>query len=180
MKDRQTHDDLTAPAAVRSRQFYWGWGLGLGLVALLVGLISLPPFVGAGAREVLMQGFASVCHQIPERSPSLGGVQLAVCHRCFGIYGGLPLAMLLFLFVARWEPLLDRYARWILPLALVPAGVDWLLGVLHIWENTPLSRMATGLLVGLVGGLYMARAFGQLFRPKPQPATDAAAPGEVG
>lgn len=179
MQDRQTRDDLTAPPAGRSRRFYWGWGLGLGLVTLVVGLISLPPFVGTGAREVLMQGFASVCHQIPERSPALGGVPLAVCHRCFGIYVGLPLAMLLFLGLARWDPLLDRYARWILPLALVPAAVDWLLGVLHIWENTPLSRTATGLLVGLVGGLYLARAFGQLFQARPKPAAGAEAPGEV-
>lgn len=29
-----------------------------------------------------------ICHQIPERSFHLDGIQLPVCARCFGLYGG--------------------------------------------------------------------------------------------
>lgn len=173
MKVRQAIDELTAPAA-RPARFWWGWALALGLSALVVLLASLPPFVGPKLRLALMQGFSTVCHQIPERSPTVGGVALAVCHRCYGIYWGLPLAVLGFLALARWETPLGRHAPKILALSLVPASLDWGLGVLGLWHNTPLSRVFTGVLFGLVAGYYLARALTQVFTPRPPAAAPAA------
>ena len=171
MQGRQEEDELTAPAlGGRSRPFWKGWGLALGLTTLIVVLATLPPFVGPGLRSALMHGFSTVCHQLTARSPAIDGVQLAVCHRCYGIYWGLPLAVLGFLMVSRWDDVLNRYARYILPAALVPAGIDWILGLLGLWHNTPTSRLVTGMLFGLVAGYYFARALTDAFTaPKPSP-----------
>ena len=76
-------------------------------------------------RELLMAAFAPLCHQLPARSPHLLGEPLAVCHRCYGIYWGLPLAGLLFLALRRWDRLLYGRARWVLGAALLPMTLDW-------------------------------------------------------
>ncbi|MFQ5570826.1 MAG: DUF2085 domain-containing protein [Rhodothermales bacterium] len=136
------------------------------MTGLLVFLATLPPFVGPRFRFMLMQGFSTVCHQIPERSFAVDGVALAVCHRCYAIYWGLPLAALLFLGLMRWEPVLGRHARYILLGALVPVSLDWALGLVGLWHNTPLSRTLTGGFFGFVVGLYVARAMAQAFHPK--------------
>ena len=170
MKIGQAHTALATttlpPTGSRSARFWWGWGLALTLTGLLLLLATLPPFVDPGWRVMLMQGFSTACHQIPDRSPALGGVPLAVCHRCYGIYWGLPLAMLLFLGLTRWDGFLNRHAGLVLLGALIPTSLDWLLGVLGFWHNTPVSRLATGGLLGLVAGYYLARALSQLFAAK--------------
>lgn len=157
--------DSTAEPTLQIRQsrrfptrFWLGWGIALALTLLVVLLISLPPFAGTGFRTALMYGFSTVCHQIPARSPHLDGVQLAVCHRCYGIYLGLPLAVFVYLSLFRFDAFLSRYARWILGLSLLPASIDWGLGATGIWHNTPTSRLLTGGIFGLVAGAYLVRA----------------------
>ena len=130
--------------------------LAAGVTGLLLLLVSLPPFVPPSVRTLLMAAFAPVCHQLPDRSFWIDGVQLAVCQRCYGIYTGLFLGSLLL-------PLLGARARWIYrraPLvlsgALLPPALDWSLQLVHLWHNTPLSRTLTGLWFGLGAGLLLA------------------------
>ncbi len=162
MKDRQT--SMPGPHTPR---FVHGWLLAVGLMAFVLVLVVLPPFVGTTARAALMGGFSMVCHQLPERSPHLLEVSLAVCHRCFGIYAGLLLAALAFIALWRWEPILNRHAKLLLGLSLVPLAVDWGFHVLGWWINTPWSRVVTGGIFGLVAGCYVARAMVQLTTSKP-------------
>lgn len=105
-----------------------------------------------------MQGFAAVCHQLPGRSPHVDGVQLAVCHRCFGIYWGLPIAAVAYLAVKR-QVRFGKRGPWILGFALIPMLIDWGGDVLGVFSNTPGTRMATGLVFGLVAGLFLVLAF---------------------
>ena len=154
-----------SPVSARPR-FWRAWTFALCGTGLLVLLVTLPPFVGVEARTVLMHGFASVCHQIPTRSPHIDGVALAVCHRCYGIYWGLPLAVLGFLGLYRWDPFLRRHAPWVLAASVVPLGIDWLGDVLGFWINTPHSRMITGGFFGIVAGYYLARGLIEAMAPK--------------
>lgn len=156
MQERQTFHLTSRPP-----RFRWGWGVAVLLTAVLAVLTVLPPFLGPELREAVMRAFAPLCHQLPSRSPHVGGVQLAACHRCLGIYGGLLGASLAFGMLWRWEPWLGHHAKYLLLLALLPVGIDWAGHVLGLWINTPLSRTLTGSVLGLIVGLYFARAMVQ-------------------
>ena len=127
----------------------------LGSTTLLV-LIALPPFVPEAWRVLIMQGFSAVCHQLPARSPHVHGTPLAVCHRCLGIYAGLAAGGLLMPIIPSWAQTIHSYARYILIGALTPLAFDWLVDAVGLWTNTPVSRMLTGSLVGLVAGVLIA------------------------
>jgi TRAP-type C4-dicarboxylate transport system permease small subunit len=152
-------------------------GLSLG-VLLLIGLVMLPPWLPPTARYVLMEAFAPLCHQLPARSPTIGGVHLAVCDRCIGIYvgfaGGIVLAavvraLALALALRRLLPetrtaswsTLHYGLRYVLAGALLPLAIDWTGPLLAQWTpltgwtNTPLSRALTGGLLGAAAGLLL-------------------------
>lgn len=167
-RSAKTNDDaerVTGSPARRPARFGLGWGLAVGLLALLLGLALLPPFVPEGVRGALMTVFAPACHQIAERSFAVDGVSLAICHRCTGIYGGMLASALAFVVLWRYERVWDRQARLLLLGACVPALLDWGLHVAGLWYNTPGTRVATGLVAGLVVGLYFARALVQATTP---------------
>ncbi len=154
--------DVSAP------RFPAGWWLAVSIAAGVVALAALPAFVGFEGGALVRAAFAPFCHQIPARSPHVHGVPFALCHRCFGIVGGLaagvalgPLVPDVLRRLAGLNPLL------VLGLAVVPTSVDWLLGVAGIWANTGASRLATGALFGLAAGLMLA---GSVLASSTQPA----------
>ena len=146
-----------------SRRAQLGWWLVMGITTGLVVLPTLTPYVTPDVRSLIMHGFSTVCHQFADRSPHLEGVQLAVCHRCYGIYLGLPAAALFYLGLRRVDGYLGPAGRWILPLSLIPLSVDWILDVIGWWSNTPVSRLITGGIFGLAAGYYFTRAVIDLF-----------------
>ena len=138
-----------------------GWLLAAAALSPLLLLATLPPVVDPWLRPWLMQGFAAFCHQIPERSPAIDSVQLAVCHRCYGVYLGLFAAPVAGIVLRRYAPLLDRRTRQAVFVSVLPLAVDWLLGVIGLWHNTPATRLATGALFGLVAGLLLTLALAE-------------------
>lgn len=118
-------------------------------------LAVLPPFLSGGAQTVVRGCFASVCHQIPGRSPHLYGVPFAICDRCTGIYLGLVIGVA----VTGWGQgvwvALGRRGRYVLLSSLVPLGLDWIGPILGLWSNGPASRALTGLLFGGVVASYV-------------------------
>lgn len=145
------------------RQMY-GWTIAFAGSSILLVLATLPGFVGADLRSMLMLGFSGVCHQIAERSPHLGGVQLAVCHRCYGIYVALPIAALSFPILRRMDTILNRFAPVLICLAVLVPGVDWMGDVVGLWSNTAISRLVTGAFFGIISGYFLSRALTDLFR----------------
>lgn len=147
------------------------WAFAAAALVGLAGVVSAAPLLG-GVGEGVRFAFSHVCHQIPERSLWVGGGPVALCHRCFGVLGGLVVAVAA-------GPLMPglrrtrnvRAGRW-LTLALVPGAIDWLLGAMGVWANTPASRLATGALFGAVAGLVLAES---LLAPR-APASPTAAP----
>jgi hypothetical protein len=51
-------------------------------------LLVAAPSLAAPVAGVLYAAGSLICHQLPERSFHLQGIQLPVCARCLGIYGG--------------------------------------------------------------------------------------------
>lgn len=121
--------------------------------------------------------FSSVCHQQAARARAPGGVPLALCQRCTGVYVGAALFLCLLPWM-RFRPsrrLAILHATFILQMAILgthllphPASIRTLSGQLFIigagyfvWNNlrvnkipiatpTPLWKYATALLVTIV------------------------------
>lgn len=142
----------------------------VGAVTLWVGLVLLAPLaatLGWGLAPWLYLAFDLVCHQNPERSFFVGDHQLAVCHRCFGLYLGGLLGLLVL-------PWLHGFRRWLIdePRRMFWCFTPLLIDVaLPMW-NTWWSRFATGIVAALPVALLLWLAADQILRsraPAPDP-----------
>ena len=125
------------------------------LRALLVIAGAMPwLFALAGARPAeLVVTFHMLCHQLPERTLSLGGVPMLVCSRCAGLYAGVALGALL--------PLPKRLLPWgrrFLLVAIAAAIVDVVTQDAGLHPPFHPVRLATGLLMGFCGSAFMCGA----------------------
>lgn len=134
------------------------WAMALAGTLVLLTAVVLPPFLTPAWRGPLVAGFHTLCHQMPERTFALGGVPLAACHRCTGIYAGLVLGVLVLPLVPFRIPAPTRLEGWILLAAVAPAALDWGGDVLGFWTNTVGSRVGTGLWFGVLAGWLLAHA----------------------
>jgi uncharacterized membrane protein len=103
--------------------------------------------------EVLRQVYARTCHQMADRSWWIGGRPMAVCARCFGIYAGYLIGLLVYPFS---RPLASQDVpprRWLV-LALIPVTCDAVGGHLGLFETPLLSRSLTGLIAGVAIAFY--------------------------
>lgn len=138
---------------LRRARLLW-YALLAGTGSLFV-LALLPPFLPVEMQSVVRQCFGPVCHQLPSRSPQIGGVPVALCDRCSGIYLGLVVGVS----ATGWGPhswrTLGGYGQYLLLGAVVPLGLNWVGPVLGLWSNGPIGRALTGLLFGGVAASYV-------------------------
>lgn len=143
------------------------WGVSLFLLFVWISFILLAPFAEnhglTSLSAPIYKFFSYICHQMAERSFSIGNAPFAVCARCFGVYFGLLLGVLIYPFFNRIEETEPPRRIWLF-LSLIPMGIDWALGVFGIWENTHWSRLATGVVLGVVCALFIVPALIELFR----------------
>lgn len=143
------------------------WLFTLAVVFVWVGLIVGAPLLTAlGIPELsspLYLFFSYICHQIPERSLNLAAHQMAVCSRCFGVYGGLLTGIAIY---PLWRPIdeVEPIPRFWLFLALIPVALDWSLTAFGIWENTHVSRLITGLILGFACATFIVPAVVEVVR----------------
>jgi uncharacterized membrane protein len=134
------------------------WGGAAVFVLVWMGMIVGAPLAWAHGYDaishVIYKAFSPLCHQMPERSFHLEGHALAVCSRCTGIYAGFASGIILYPLLRSLKRT-DAPARIWLLLACVPVSIDWALGFLNIWDNTQLSRVLTGGVLGFVAALYI-------------------------
>ncbi len=128
------------------------------LACVLLCLIFLAPFALAHNRILLAisiyRGFSLACHQLPARSFFIENYPLAVCARCTGLYAGFAVGTLVYPLVRDVRRTLAPPRVWLVA-ALMPLAIDWTLGFFGIWNNTHVSRFATGALVGAVSVFYV-------------------------
>ena len=135
----------------------FAWLALIAAAAVTVGAF-LPPILSETAAARVMIAYSFVCHQLPDRSPSINGVPIAICYRCTGIYFGLIFGSLIYPWVHRHAERLHRNAVQIIAASLAVPGIDWLGDVFGLWTNTAASRVLMGAVFGMVAGLYFARA----------------------
>jgi len=123
-----------------------------GLLRLAVMGIGLAPWLlaGIGYRgEPFAHLYASMCHQLPERTLSLFGSPMLVCSRCAGLYLGILLGAVALLPARR-----ERASRWVFLVALLLAGVDVVTQDLGFHPPWHALRLMTGALVGYLFAAY--------------------------
>lgn len=150
-----------------SRRSIMVWLITATVTLLFVSLIVVAPLAAASGHDsvafVIYAAFGKFCHQIRERSFEVAGHSFAVCARCTGIYFGFAAGVLIYPLV-RSLKLRDAPARWWLLVAIVPTAVDFALDFFGILENTHLSRLLTGALLGCVTAFYVVPGLMDLSR----------------
>jgi uncharacterized membrane protein len=115
------------------------WGF---ICLMIIGAPVLVSFSYVKAGTVLYLCFSPFCHQIADRSFTMFGFPLAVCHRCFGLYLGLFFGSFCNNSFACRSPRVRR--AWILCAGMLLLS-DVLLSRTPLWQGTCVSRFATGL-----------------------------------
>ena len=91
-----------------------------------------------------------MCHQKPERSLFLNGNQMPFCSRCTAIWIGLALGTAIMI---PYRLNLDFKFFFLIPVGLLPLGIDGVGQLVGLWESTHVSRIITGVLAGAVCGI---------------------------
>lgn len=143
------------------------WAVALGVVLAWIVSIVAPPFLITNGLENIANQiygfFGYICHQKPERSFYVLGYQFAVCSRCFGVYFGLLAGIATYPLWRKIEDV-EPLPRYWLFLSLIPIGIDWMLGVFGLWENTFASRFITGLILGFACAVFVIPALVEIVR----------------
>jgi uncharacterized membrane protein len=95
-----------------------------------------------------------VCHQLPERSFHIAGVQLPVCARCTGLYAGGLIGAIVWLARAR-RPLAHATARRALVLASIPTLVSVVSALAGWWDPANALRAVLALPLGVIVGVLV-------------------------
>ncbi|UXM84691.1 DUF2085 domain-containing protein [Methanococcus aeolicus] len=83
---------------------------------------------------------------------------MAVCARCFGIYTGFLLGMLIYPIVKK----LNNFKtpnKWYLIMALIPMGIDGTTQLIGLRESFNELRLITGFMAGFIGVFYILPVF---------------------
>ena len=137
----------------------------LTLAAVLwAGTILLVPLAAESAPAITATVYAissRICHQMPDRSFEVSGIQMPVCARCAGLYASGALGALLgWLVVSRIEV---RRRQLLLLVAAAPTAITWTLEFVGIMAFSNVARAVAALPLGLVTGWV----FVQLLREQP-------------
>ena len=121
------------------------------VVLSVIALVAVAPVAAASGHSDVARGiygaFATLCHQLPERSYFIDGHQFAVCSRCTGIYAGFAFTLLLYPLIRSLKnPVMPR-PSWLL-LAALPLAIDVAVNFSGFWQNTHTSRLLTGAFLG--------------------------------
>ena len=102
--------------------------------------------------------FFDLCHQLPDRTYSVGETMMAVNTRCFGIFLGIAAGWMVL-------PLTGRYtagSQWPVIFLIVTITlqiVDYLGNLTELWQNTNHSRAFLGALFGAALSISVSDMF---------------------
>jgi uncharacterized membrane protein len=106
--------------------------------------------------------FDSLCHQQHDRSLSLNAVAMAVCSRCFSIYGSFFTGLVIFPFVVTWGlNYQKKLAIHLIIASLILIVADFMGNLVGFWVNSHQSRIILGALFGMSLAWLLAGEFKQ-------------------
>ena len=157
----------------------WVWLIGLAVAVTWVSvIISAPVFEDIGLKSIsqpIYSFFSFMCHQMSSRSFHYHDHQFAVCARCFGFYGGFLWGFVVYPLIRQLNTT-DSFPRFWLFAAMIPMGIDFSLTFFDIWENTHLSRLITGGILGFACAFFIIPALVEIsfFKYRPEKYNDKA------
>ena len=132
-------------------------------------LLIAAPFLVTPLAAALYGAGALICHQLPERSFHLGGFQLPVCARCFGLYAGGAMGGLAAAGIGqrlRARPVATNRWNWIVTaVAAVPTGATFVLEWGAGWPMSNTARAIAALWLGAAVAFVVVRALATLNSP---------------
>ena len=148
-------------------QAWRAWAAGLAVVSIWLALILAAPIAKANGlvsvSSPLYTFFSFLCHQLDARSFHIEGEKFAVCSRCFGVYLGIVIGFVAYPLWRRIDNI-DPMPKFWLFAACVPAAIDWSLTIFDVWDNTFLSRILTGGLLGIACGTFIVPSIVEITR----------------
>ena len=129
-------------------------------------LLIAAPFLATPLAAALYGAGALICHQLPERSFHLGGFQLPVCARCFGLYAGGAMGCFAAAGIGqrmRVRPVATNRLNWIVTtLAAVPTAATFALEWGAGWPMSNTTRAIAALPLGCAVAFVVVRALATL------------------
>ena len=128
------------------------------LSVLWCGGVILAPVLAGGhynyISDFLYSFYEKSCHQLEDRSLTIGGYALGVCSRCTAIYFGFMIGVVIYPF---FKPLRNTElpSLWIIITAAGLVFLDVITDVTGIHKNTFVTREITGAVLGLVLPFYI-------------------------
>ena len=125
-------------------------------------LLFLPPVAASieasssSISSTCYKFFSLICHQYDSRSLHVFGWKLAVCARCFGVYLGFLIGVLVVPFF--YPRNFSKIILW-LTVAVLPMMLDVLLDVVQIHVSNLITRMTTGAFFGIVAAAVLTPIF---------------------
>jgi uncharacterized membrane protein len=127
-------------------------------VTLLLAPFALQRGRGASmASALIYQGASLICHQRPERSFHLAGIQLPVCARCAGLYlSGAAAALAAW--SGRRRVAVPRATRTVLALAAIPTALTFAVELAGLVYPSNTVRALSALPLGAAAGWIFVRS----------------------
>jgi uncharacterized membrane protein len=131
--------------------------LTIGAIAWSVGLFVAPYALTRGSPTVaaiaaaIYQVTGRICHQRPERSFHLSGVQLPVCARCTGLYASAAVGALV-AWLASTRPRAPRRTRLLIVLAALPMALSVGFEFVGLVYSSNTLRAVSAVPLGAVAG----------------------------
>ena len=100
-----------------------------------------------------------LCHQKAERSFFLNNNQMPFCSRCSAIWFGLTIGLGILVF---YSIVLNEKFLILIFLSFIPIGIDGVGQLIGLWESTNVSRVFTGVLVGITCGMSIGLILDEL------------------
>lgn len=106
--------------------------------------------------------FHFTCHQIPSRCYWILGYQLPVCVRCFGIYFGAFIALLIYPMIKNVKSLEFPRKIWLIP-CFLPMIFEGVAKVIHLYPSPHWLRLTTGMLCGGIAIFFILPGFNEAY-----------------
>lgn len=123
---------------------------------ILLSLIIIIPFSANIISLIYIKNlFSFACHQIPGRSFYINGKPMIICSRCFGIYTGITILLLLSLFLKSIHQYILKFNLKFILIFALPLLIDWIINFLLSINFSNIVHFLTGIIFSIIPAYFI-------------------------